>query len=196
LRLFFALRALENKIIYGVDISNDFTKLLHLRRYSTCGLTASLSTRELHTWESLPYHTDTPNLLVYANVQVLGFVPTTHEPCIYRGKVNDSSFIFLCQVDDFAVALNGPAIYKNICDLFDARLNEPIKRLCLLRLYNGTNIEQTRVYIRLHNTSIIDKIPAATTWIGDTPRSRIDRPLPMNALSNTLRSLYSSPVHV
>ena len=56
------------------------------------------------------------------------------------------------------------------------------------------NIDQTRDYVRLHSTRFIDKIFAANTWIGDSPRARIDRPVPMNCSSDTLRILDSAPV--
>jgi hypothetical protein len=81
-----------------------------------------------------------------------------------------------------------------IFDLIDTRLNEPIKRLGLLELYNGTNIEQTRDYIRLHSTSYIDKILAANTWIGESARARVDRPVRMNGTSDALQHLDTSPV--
>jgi hypothetical protein len=92
------------------------------------------------------------------------------------------------------MAVDDPTVYEKICDLIDTRLNEPIKRLGLLRLYNGTNIEQTRDYVRLRSTSYIDKILAANTWVGDSARARIDRPVPMNGTSDTLRHLDTSPV--
>jgi hypothetical protein len=124
----------------------------------------------------------------------LAFVPTTHEPCIYRGTIDGHSVLFLRQVDDFAMAVDDPDMCEKICDPIDTRLNEPIKRLGLLELYNGTNIEQTRDYIRLHSTSYTDKILAANTWIGDSARARVDRPVPMNGTSEALRHLDTSPV--
>jgi hypothetical protein len=133
------------------------------------------------------------------------------------------SVLFLRQVDDFAMAFDDPAMYEKSCDLIDTRLNEPIKRLGLLELYNGTNIEQTRDYMRLHCTSYIDKILAANTWIGDSARARVDymrlhctsyidkilaantwigdstrarvdRPVRMNGTPDALRHLDTSPV--
>jgi hypothetical protein len=92
------------------------------------------------------------------------------------------------------MAVDGPTVYEKICDLIDTRLNEPIKRLGLLRLYNRTNIEQTRDYVRLHSTSYIDKILAANAWVGDSARARVDRPVPMNGTTDTLRHLDTSLV--
>jgi hypothetical protein len=79
----------------------------------------------------------------HRNPRVLSFVPTADVPCIYRGAVDGHSVRFLRQIDDFAVYIDDPATYRyeKLYDLIDTRLNEPIKRLALLRLYNGTDIE-------------------------------------------------------
>jgi hypothetical protein len=151
----------------------------------------------LRVQRALQGHPESPSLWerhVTAILKDLSFVPTTHEPCIYGGTVDGHSVLFLRQVDDFAISFDDPATYEKLCDLTDTRLNEPIKRLGLLRLYNGTNIEQTRDYVRLHSTSYIDKILAANTWLGDSPRARIDRPVPMNGSSATLRTPDNAPV--
>jgi hypothetical protein len=187
LRLFFALSALENKRIYGADVSNAFAEApqpaqvfsvrvdrvsQHLKR------TAIPYGHVFPVRRALPGHPESPRLWkrhVTAILEDLGFVPTTHEPCIYRGIVDGHSVLFLRQVDDFAMAIDDLAMYEKICDLIDSRLNEPIKRLGLLELYNETNIKQTRDYIRLHYTNYIDKILAANTWVGDSARARVKR---------------------
>jgi hypothetical protein len=50
---------------------------------------------------------------VNAILEDLGFVPTTHEPCIYRGNIDGHSVLFLRQVDDFAMAVDDPTVYGN-----------------------------------------------------------------------------------
>jgi hypothetical protein len=34
----------------------------------------------------------------------MGFTPTVHEPCLYSCLINGQRVLFMCQVDDFAVA--------------------------------------------------------------------------------------------
>jgi hypothetical protein len=53
---------------------------------------------------------------------------------MHLGTIEGHSVLFLRQVDDFAMAVDDPATYEKICDLLDARLNEPIKRQGLLSL--------------------------------------------------------------
>jgi hypothetical protein len=186
---FSSLSALENnKRIYGVDISNAFAEAPPPAQTFYMRVDRVLQ----HWWTThlgLPTisyrHPEFPRLRerhVTATLEVLGFVPTTDEPCIYQGKVDDSSVIFLCQVDDFAIALNDPATYENICGLFDAGW---ASSACTMELTSSRPAFTYDSTLRVK----VYKILAASTWIGDTPRARIDRPVPMNASTDTLRSL-------
>jgi hypothetical protein len=91
-----------------------------------------------------------------------GFIPTTHDHCIYRGIFDPLGSLSAPSSAPSRSKID-PTMYEKICDLIGTRLNGPIKRLGLLELHNGTSIEQTRDYIRLHSTSYIDKILAANT---------------------------------
>jgi hypothetical protein len=82
----------------------------------------------------------------------------------------------------------------------DARPNEdPIKQLGLRRLYNGTNIEQTRAYIRIHSTSYVDKILTASTWMRTHSGTSIAPPstsnIPPTSLFGYADSDWASEIH-
>jgi hypothetical protein len=65
--------------------------------------------------------------------------------------------VFLCQVDDFAIATSDPKTADIILDLLDKRLTIPIKRQGYLDMFNGVNITQTRHYIKISCKSFIKK---------------------------------------
>jgi hypothetical protein len=82
-------------------------------------------------------------------------------------------------VDDFAVGAPDAATCDRVFDLMDVHLKIPLKRLGLITMYNGVNIEQTKHYIKISCESYIEKISAkhleswmrifAMPTIGPTP---------------------------
>ena len=52
--------------------------------------------------------------------------------------------LLLRQVDDFATAAEDAATCDMVFDLVDGYLKIPLKRLGLVTIYNGVNIEQTK----------------------------------------------------
>jgi len=50
-------------------------------------------------------------------LQDKGFTPTTHEPCLYSGIIENTKVLFLRQVDDFAVAAPTETIATKVFDL-------------------------------------------------------------------------------
>jgi hypothetical protein len=110
---------------------------------------------------------------------------TVHALCLYRATINGKDGLFLCQVDDFAIATNDESVYTKICNDLNAELPVPIKRHDLLTHYNGIDIIQTRDYITLHVGSYIRKIVGNPGWSDMTPIT-----LPSMALDNEhIRSL-------
>jgi KUP system potassium uptake protein len=88
----------------------------------------------------------------------IGFVPTTHEPCLYSGIFDGERVLFLRQVDDFAIAASNEQVANDILDKIDEFLTFPIKRLGLLKLFNGVDIDQTSEYIKISVVSYLTKI--------------------------------------
>jgi hypothetical protein len=87
----------------------------------------------------------------------IGLVPTTHEPCLYTGNIHINQVIFLCQVDDFAIATSNPKTADIFLDMLDEWLSIPIKRQGYLDMFNGINGTQTRDYIKISCKLFIDK---------------------------------------
>ena len=110
-------------------------KLLHPRRHSTCVSTTFFSIGGLHTLDVPPYipyghvlpvrralqgHPESPRLWerhVTAILEDLSFVPTTHEPRIYRGTVDGHSVLFLRQIGLFPSPSLTPPPTRNFATL-------------------------------------------------------------------------------
>lgn len=96
----------------------------------------------------------------------LNFKPTTHEPCLYSGTYENTNILFLRQVDDFAIACPDEAIAKSIISKINTFMQVQIKYLGLLTRYNGVDVQQTRDYIKIYNTTYINKIlEGHKTWM-------------------------------
>ena len=83
----------------------------------------------------------------------LGFKSTTHEPCLYCGIFKNKEVLFLCQVDDFAVASANDEINESVIKVIDNKFKIKIKDLGLLQQYNGVDVHQTKHYVKLNNAT-------------------------------------------
>ena len=70
----------------------------------------------------------------------LGLTPTTHKPCLHSGLIHGQRILFMRQVDDFAVAAPSESIANMLFDMIDDRLTFPLKRMGLVTLFNGLDI--------------------------------------------------------
>ena len=200
LRLFFALAALENKLVFGADVSNAFAEANapaqeYFMRIDT----------QFHDWwlakgnpaippghvipilKNLQGHPEAPRQWskhIDAILRQHGFRPTIHAPCLYRATIGNEDVLFLRQVDDFAIATNQESLYTNICNQLDSHLLVPMKRQGLLTHYNGIDIIQTRDYITLHVGSYVRRIVASHGWTDMHPVT-----LPMSADNEHIRLL-------
>ena len=174
-RLFYAIAAAENKLIFGGDVSNAFAEAAgpekhfyiqpdkafkewwenHKKRPPLqddeviTGLKAFQGHPEAaRAWDK---HSD-------RFLKEIGFVSTTHEPCLYSGIFDGERVLFLRQVDDFAIASSDECVANIILDKIDEFLTFPIKRLGLLKLFNGVDIDQTSEYIKISVASYLTKV--------------------------------------
>ena len=175
-RIFFAACAAENLLIYGSDASNAFAEARPPKQ--GINLHADRSFREWWVWKKRPPlpegyvvpllsamqgHPEAPRLWekhIDKILRSIGLVPTIHEPCLYSGVIGGHRVLLLRQVDDFATAAEDESTCEKVLDLIDAHLKIPLKRLGLVTMYNGVNVEQTKHYIKLSCESYIDKISA------------------------------------
>ena len=87
-----------------------------------------------------------------------GLTPTTHEPCPYSGLIDGERVLFKKQVDDFAVAVPSERIANILFDMIDDRITFPLKRMGLVTLFNGMDIDQTGDYIKVSCETYIERI--------------------------------------
>ena len=97
--------------------------------------------------------------------------------------------MFLRQVDDFAIACTDEAIAKSIIGQINTHMSVQIKYLGLLTRYNGVDVNQTREYIHIYNSTYINKILAGhSSWFKkQTPCHTF--PIPMKSESSYIKHL-------
>lgn len=159
-RIFYAIAAAENLLVFGADVSNAFGEApppkqgffikpdkpfrdWYLARYGT----AIPDGWVIPVLAAMQGHPESPRLWEKHCDKILrslDFVPTTHEPCLYSGFINGEKVYFKRQVDDFATASSNEQIGTIIFDAIDKQLQIPIKRQGLLTLYNGIDVHQSR----------------------------------------------------
>ncbi len=120
-RLFYAISAAKNLLIFGADVSNAFVEApspqqgffvwpdcafhewwtIHLKRppIPDGHVLPVLSAMQGHP-ESLCLWGKHTNTILHE----IGLIPTIHKPCLYSGIVDGKRVIFKRQVDDFAIA--------------------------------------------------------------------------------------------
>jgi hypothetical protein len=204
LRLFYALCALESLVAYGADASNAFAEApppkqtFYMRVDKVfkdwwenhLGRPSIPFGHVLPVQHALQGHPESPRLWethINGILRDLGFVSTTHEPCLYRGVVNGHQILVLRQVDDFAVGAPDEDTYRKFCDAIDSRLHETLKRQGIITHYNGLDVAQTTDYIKVSSTTYLRKILSEQNW--DTGKPTNNRPIPMSGDPTYLRSL-------
>jgi hypothetical protein len=159
-RLFYAVAAAENLLIFGADVSNAFAEVPPPKQPFFIR-----PDRAFHEWwvhhlkrdpipdghmipvlSAMQGHPESPRLWEKHADKILreiGLTPTVHEPCLYSGTFNNHRELFLRQVDDFAIAAPNTETSDMIMDLIDDKLSIPIKRQGYLDMYNGVDVYQT-----------------------------------------------------
>ena len=79
----------------------------------------------------------------------------------------EQQILFLCQVDDFAVAAKHSHTAHHIIQQIDSNMTISMKALGLMTCFNGMDIIQTKHYIKLHCASYIWKVLATHDWFHD-----------------------------
>jgi len=164
-RLFYAVAAAENLLIYGADVSNAFAEAPPPKQGFYI-----YPDKAFHDWwvhhkkqpplkpgEVIPIlsamqgHPESPRLWekhADSILQDLGLKPTVHEPCLYSGVIDGKRVILKHQVDDFAIAAPDERTANILLNMIDDELTIPMKRQGYLDMYNGVDAIQTRDYIK------------------------------------------------
>jgi hypothetical protein len=200
-RLFYAVSAAENLLVFGADVSNAFAKAPPPRQ----GFFVRPD-RAFHEWwvnhkkrppipdghvipilSAMQGHPESPRLWekhADAILREIGLTPTIHEPCLYSGIINNNRVLLKRQVDDFALAAPDAKTADVLLDLIDDKLKIPVKRQGYLDMYNGIDVLQTRHYIKNSITSFINKVfeKHLATWMKSVyPSPARSTPLPSDA---------------
>jgi len=200
-RLFYAIAAAENMLIFGSDVSNAFAEAPPPKQgFFVC------PDRAFHEWwvdhkkcppipdghvipvlSAMQGHPESPRLWekhADAILQDIGLKPTVHEPGLYSGVIAGQRVIFKQQVDDFAIAAPDERTANILLDMIDDQLSIPLKRQGLLYMFNGIYVTQTRDYIKIDCHSYINKFceKYLDTWLNKVPMTEnCPTPLPPDA---------------
>jgi hypothetical protein len=189
LRLFFALAAADNLIVYGGDARDAFAHspgptvptFLRLDDAFIEWYHARFNVRlprhqVLPIKRALQGHPEAARLWELHINEVLhkiGFRSTTHERNIYSMTHDSNKVLLVRQVDDFALACLTAAIAEAIYALIGKALqvpgesDVPFASQGILKDFSGYDVLQTRDYIKIHAQSYIRRLLKAHHW--DTP---------------------------
>lgn len=174
-RLFYAAAAAENLVIYGADVSNAFGEAPPPKQgffikpdkafrewWTKCkGRPPIPKGHVIPVLAAMQGHPEAPRLWekhADAILRSCGLTPTIHEPCLYSGLINGERVILMRQVDDFAIAASSERTCNILFDMIDEQLTIPLKRLGLINMFNGLDIQQTRDWIKVSCATYLTKI--------------------------------------
>ena len=207
-RLFWAICAIYNKIVFGSDAANAFAEApppkspLYLKTdcafrnwYQKKYNVELPDTTYVQVLHAIQGHPEAPRLWqehIDSILKNIGFRNTHHEPCIYirtDPKTGENTFL-LRQVDDFAIGCSDKHTADSLWDELDTHLREPLKReTSYVTRHNGIDVLQTRHFIRIHCDTYINKIISTKTF-SMQPTHR--HPIPMNSDNAYVRELEST----
>jgi len=215
-RLFWAIVASEGLIAIGADVSNAFAEapgpkaplylyindnfrdwwVNHLHRPpipSDCNA--------VHVHNAIQGHPESPRLWERYIDQILrdiGMTPTTHEPRLYSGTIDDQRVLFLHQVDDFSVASRDTATARKLIDSINAKMRIEVKHLGLIDRFNGMDVHQTRHYVKITCEKYLYKMIKSHEWLikGPHPINPILLPADSAYLQRLEQAVVPNPILV
>ena len=180
-RLFWALTAIHNYIVSGGDASNAFAEASAPK--AKLFVTIDEVFREWYSEieqkppipkhyvlpvnHALQGHPESPRLWakkIDSILTELGYKNTTHEPCLYIKTIDGKPIFFLRQVDDFLISTATEQTANEEFDLIQKGLREPMKRFGIVTAFNGTDIHQTKNFIKVSCKTYISKILKGHGW--------------------------------
>jgi len=208
-RIFYAISAAENMLVYGADVSNAFAEapppkqgfFIYPDRAFNDWWVNKKGKPPIPDGHVIPIlgamqgHPESPRLWekhIDRILRDIGLTPTIHEPCIYSGLILGERVLFMRQVDDFAISASAQRIANHVLDLIDDKLTIPMKRQGLVTLYNGLDIIQTRDYIKVSCETYIDRISNIHLDHGWMKSYLIsDRPTPLPTTPQFMKALQT-----
>ena len=207
-RLFYAVAAAENLLIYGADVTNAFAEApppkqgFYIRpdKAFIDWWTNHMKRPPIPPGHVIPInsamqgHPESPRLWEKHADSILrdiGLKPTVHEPCLYSGIINNTRVILMRQVDDFAIASPDAHTAAILLDIIDEKLSIPLKRQGLIDMFNGIDITQTKHYIKIDCHSYIDKFCSKYQWLEKALITE-NRPTPLPTDPTWLKKFYAA----
>jgi hypothetical protein len=205
-RMYWSLTASHNLLAMGADAGNAFAEAppplqkFYMRIdepfrhwWTHCkGRPPLPNNFVLPVNNALQGHPEAPRLweqhIHHILVEYLHFKATTHEKCLYSRMHPDTSApeLLLRQVDDFSVSAADQSSCTQIIQAIGTHLKAPLNDLGIIRKFNGTNILQTRWYIKVSCEDYLNKILAHHDWLH---LKASNQPLPMRSDSAYQRQL-------
>eukprot|EP00804_Cyclotella_cryptica_P030736 CCRYP_009176-RA/>CCRYP_009176-RA protein AED:0.05 eAED:-0.06 QI:0/-1/0/1/-1/1/1/0/645 len=208
-RMFYAVSAAENLLIFGADVCNAFREAPAPKQGFYIQPDRAFSEWWLHqgrepipegyvipVMRAMQGHPESPRLWEKWCDQMIKthkFTPTTHEPCLYTGIWQGEKCYFKCQVDDFEFAAPSIKLAHMFYDALDDHLSMPIKRQGLVSLFNGIDVQQTRNYIKISAETYIEKMGSKylELWHKEIPLTA-ERPLPIPTHESFLKTFHQA----
>ncbi len=183
-RLFYAIAASKNLLVFGSDVCNAFAEAPPPKQgffiHPNCtfnkwwvqhkGRPPILPGHVTPVLSAMQGHPESPRLWEkYADaiLHELGLTPTVHEPCLYSGLINGKHIVFKRQVDNFAIAAPNQCTAAILLDMLDEMLTMPIKQQGLIDMFNGIDVVQTTHYIKIDCHTYVNKFceKYLDTWL-------------------------------
>ncbi len=166
-RLFYAIAAAKNFLVFGSDVCNAFTKVPPPKQGFFIHPNWALNDWWEHhkgqppippghvipVLSAMQGHPESPRLWeknADTMLRELGLTPTVHKPCLYSSLIDGKRVVFKRQVNDFAIAATDQRTSDILLDMLDKKLTMPIKRQGLLDMLNGIDVVQTKHYIKIN----------------------------------------------
>ncbi len=209
-RLFRAIVANEGLIAIGADVSNAFAEapapkaplFLYIddtfrewwvRHLGKEPIPPECNAVRVHN--AIQGHPESPRLWekhIDKILKDLGLNPTTHEPCLYSGKIEGQRILFLRQVDDFAIAAEQQRHAEKLIDAINSKMRIQVKHLGVIDRFNGMDIYQTRNYVKLTCTKYLQKVVKNHSALLNNPTNIL--PVPLHADSTYIKQLEQAAV--
>jgi hypothetical protein len=130
----------------------------------------------------------------------LNFTTTTHERNLYRGFVDGALVLVARQVDDFAIGSACPTTANRLIEIINSHVstkNQGIGSITehgVSHCYNGLDIHQTSLYIKISCENYIQRVLQTHGWESTGPKES-DRPdsMPLHPNITSKIALLTGP---
>eukprot|EP00804_Cyclotella_cryptica_P028043 CCRYP_003898-RC/>CCRYP_003898-RC protein AED:0.34 eAED:0.35 QI:0/-1/0/1/-1/1/1/0/486 len=208
-RMFYAISAAENLLIFGADVCNAFSEAPAPKQGFYIQPDRAFCEWWIHqgnnpipdgyvipVMRAMQGHPESPRLWEKwcdKMIKTHHFTPTTHEPCLYTGIWHGEKCYFKRQVDDLSLQRQQYNWRTCFYDAIDDHLTMPIKRQGMVTLFNGIDVLQSRYYIKLSAETYIEKMGSKylELWHKEVPLTA-ERPLPIPTHETFLKNFHNA----